>query len=234
MHQETHLKKFADCYSDKGVWKSNAETWMGRNTKSWWKHVTKNEECKLEDKRLTREGVKAICSNNDFSDRECLAAIMAWGGQKIAHGKLLFDNSSKITDVIHELRYQQLDRIAAYDRFHRIWVNHEANGIGAAYFTKIIFFCGHDNDGYIMDQWTSKSANLLSGKDDLIHLISGHVSKKNDAKTYANFCSLIEELAKKFHASGEMIEMAMFSKGGHKKDLWRQYVIEQFNEKKCS
>jgi hypothetical protein len=150
---------------------------------------------------------------------------MAWGGQNREHGVTLFNRFDEIQPIIHDMRAGSISYLQAYECFHKIWAGPDKLGMGAAYFTKLIFFCDPNHNGYIMDQWTSKSINMLMN-DSIVHLTSGHVNKKNTAQNYRLFCDLTNEIAKKLGRNGEEIEIGMFSKGGRKKWAWRRYVWE--------
>ncbi|MCB1682003.1 MAG: hypothetical protein KDI65_08720 [Alphaproteobacteria bacterium] len=199
---------------------------VGHKVKDWWKYVTSDEKSNLPCKKLTRTQLKELCRNKSFSNKECLGAVMAWGGQNRKHGETVFSRFKEIKPIISDMRSGQIDHIQAYKNFYQIWKQDKQLGMGAAYFTKLIFFCQPSHQGFIMDQWTSKSTNLFCD-EDVIHLIQGWVSKKNDHKTYEKFCSIVCDLAIKLSITPEDVEMAMFSKGGRKKEKWRQYVIEE-------
>jgi len=106
-----------------------------------------------------------------------LAAVMAWGGQNRKYGVMLFDRFDEIQPIISGIRQGELNYLEAYNEFYKVWLKPERLGMGAAYFTKLIFFCEPDHKGYIMDQWTSKSINLLTG-EEIVHLTGTQVSKK--------------------------------------------------------
>ena len=86
------------------------------------------------------------------------------------------------------------------------------------------------NACYIIDQWTSKSANILN-KTPLVNLISGHVNKKNGVEQYKLFCELVEGVAKKLSMSADEVELFMFSRGGRKKLPWRDYLVKAYSKK---
>lgn len=197
---------------------------VGNNVKNWWDFVTKSEGCNLPSLSLTRAQLKDICRNPSFSDKECLGAVMAWGGQNRKHGEILFGRFEEIKPIISDLRNEKIDYITAYKEFDFIWKGPKSLGMGAAYFTKLIFFCDPKHQGFIMDQWTSKSTNLLCDRD-MIHLTQGHVDKRNDYQTYSQFCEIVRDLGMKLNREAEHIEMSMFSKGGRKKGEWRAYVL---------
>ena len=129
--------------------------------------------------------------------------------------------------IVREMRHGNLSHLDAYSEFHRIWKKPEILGMGAAYFTKLIFFCEPNHKGYIMDQWVAKSINLLTDSN-LVHLEGGCVSKRNTRETYAEFCAAIEKIGEQSELNGEETEIALFSKGGHKKWAWRDYVVKEY------
>ena len=74
---------------------------------------------------------------------------------------------------------------------------YDFKGCGPAYYTKLMFYFSNGN-AYIMDQWTSKSIELLSEERIGIHLLKdqrGHrVSNKNHSGIYEEFCNRVEIL----------------------------------------
>ena len=230
---QKHLAKFIE-YKDEVLVE---EQWIGYNIKNWWQWVKKYTEKEFPegnqpDGKLTRNQLKRLCSKDShYADWECLAAVMAWGGQNRKHGVTLFNRFDEIQPLIHDMRHGILSSQEAYSEFYKVWMKPEKLGMGAAYFTKLIFFCEPSHKGYIMDQWTSKSINLLSG-EKIVHLISGHVSKNNTMETYKKFCALTDQIGDELGHKGEEIEIAMFSKGGRKKWKWRDYVVKEYKQLK--
>jgi hypothetical protein len=222
--RQTHLDHLVKAIETDGI----EQSWVGSNVRSWWDYVTNKTPCTLPEQKVTRSDLKRICGQDSgFLDRECLAAVMAWGGQNRKHGQTLFKRLAEVEPIVSGLRRNRLNRWDAYQAFDDIWKSGEALGMGAAYFTKLIFFCEPANRGYIMDQWTSKSVNLIFN-DEIVQLQQGYVSKRNTAENYRNFCAAVEELAKRLNLSGEDAEVAIFSKGGRNKGLWRKYVVENY------
>ena len=91
-----------------------------------------------------------------------------------------------------------------------------------------------------MDQWTSRSINLLLGKN-LIKLDNRvTVNKKkyedgqgNTGDVYEKFCETVETLCKEIQKTDRFItpnetEQLIFSRGGreNKKAFWREYLIK--------
>jgi len=203
------------------------ESWPGNNIKHWWNYVTNNASSNLPERRLTRHELKELCQNKKYSAEECIGAVMAWGGQNRKHGKMLFGRKDEIIPIIQNMRNGQLDYISAYKDFDGIWKQGEPLGMGAAYFTKLIFFCEPSREGFIMDQWTSKSTNLILGSN-VIHLTKNTVNKKNNHETYDMYCKFVQKMAKDLNKTAEYIEICMFSKGGRNKSAWRQYVVDNW------
>lgn len=221
---KSYCEKHYDVFKQCAV---TEQSWVGNDVKKWWDFVRSKEPSKLCSGTMTRQELKDLCRNKKYSDEECVGAVMAWGGQNRTHGQTLFKRFEDIKPIVTKMRGASCDRIEAYRDFYKVWQEPKALGMGAAYFTKLIFFCCSDHKGYIMDQWTSKSINLLCG-EEVVHLQNGIVTKKNNHKVYETFCQKIEDLAARFDVSGEEIEIALFSKGGRKKAAWRQYVCDQY------
>ncbi len=211
--------------------------WNGYKIEGWYNYVSN----KLKDlpvidfkykNNIARNELKELCKKDSgINDLECLISVMAWGGQNRKHGINLLKHRCKIEPIIREMRKGNLSHIDAYQEFYDIWKRVDNLGMGAAYFTKLIFFCEPSHKGYIMDQWTSKSINLLSISDKpIVHLTSGYVNKKNTSKNYSAFCLAIDEIAEYLNKEnkdikGEDVEMSLFSKGGYTKALWRKHVL---------
>jgi len=206
---------------------SSNEDWPGNNIKAWWNYVTNNAPSNLPEKRLSRYELKKLCQNNKYSAEECMGSVMAWGGQNRKHGQTLFSRKDEIIPIVQNMRNGHLDHISAYKNFYEIWKQNKPLGMGAAYFTKLIFFCEPSHEGFIMDQWTSKSTNLILGRN-VIQLTNNIVNKKNDHITYDTYCKFVQEIAKDLKESAEYIEIGMFSKGGRTKSAWRQYVVDNW------
>ena len=207
---------------------------VGHDIRKWWDDLTGFEETKLLSKILKREELKCLCKNDSpFTDKECLAAIMAWGGQRRNNAKILFRRFDEVQPIISDLRNGKINHIDSYNRFYKIG---GALGMRAPYFTKVIFFCDPKHQGFIMDQWTAKSTNLLCEEKVIDLTKHGLVTGNNCPKIYERFCNIVCDLSGKLSEkknekiSPEKIEMAMFSQGGykHKRGAWREYVIEHW------
>jgi hypothetical protein len=157
------------------------------------------------------------------------------------HGVMLFSSSRRWVEISEKIRIGELSRTDAYKRFSELRAKGEMPGMRPAYFTKLIFFLtpAGVKKGYIMDQWTSASVNLLfnqrlvqttiqkivlkSGKLKL----SEFVLDKNTEIDYERYCQAVEHLASKLgDASPESVEEMMFSEGRGKGE-WRNYLISK-------
>jgi hypothetical protein len=77
-----------------------------------------------------------------------------------------------------------------------------------------------------MDQWVSKSINLLTGQH-IVYLTNGWVNDKNTSTNYENFCLKIDELANILNCSGFEAEKRIFSIG-RGKGAWRNYLKKHY------
>lgn len=169
-------------------------------------------------------------ATSGISNFEVVLDIFAWGGINRKHAFWALENFKSWEYIIKELR-QGLSSIEAYDEFYHLRKK-SLRGIGPAYYTKLIFFCHPKHDGYIMDQWTARSVNLLLDQSgDRIRLNKSKyfqgVSDCNDQSAYKKFCFDVKRLAKECgNRDPGQIEEALFSKGGRNKLDWRRYVIK--------
>lgn len=160
------------------------------------------------------------------------AFIFAWGGMKTPAGSALFSSSCTewigVSQAIYEGRMSISE---GYERYHRLSGCGQLPGCGPAYYTKLLFFLprsGRDR-GVIMDQWTARSINLLTGTKIVSIRGTGRaawVLPANDAAVYETFCGAVGALAAEISASIEETEMRLFSEGGRSPAVWRKHVIE--------
>ena len=219
------LNKFKSTLNDELVWQS-------RSPLSWWKYVFRtNPPISLQSlgkETITRQDLDQFCRNPRNSDKECLCAVMAWGGQNLRHGRMLIQNLDYLLPLINKLRSQKLIcRYRAFEDFTNLRRTNKLNGMGIAYFTKLIFFTMPERKGYILDQWTAKSANLLL-KENIIHLRAGYVSDMNTVSNYRLFCDFVEKLAFDLQKTPADIEKHLFSQGRNKGE-WRNFVRNHYN-----
>ncbi|MBP9847897.1 MAG: hypothetical protein KBC58_00510 [Flavobacterium sp.] len=200
--------------------------WNGINAKEWGNYFYTNRLNEKLDAKLKRS---ELFDNNfikDLNNEELAIAILSWGGMNREHGKSLFQNKEWI-DLIEDLRNNKIKtREEAYDLFTSLRKSKRLKGMGPAYFTKLICFVNPELKGYIMDQWTSKSINLLFVNKTVDLNNSGHVVDKNTAAIYEDFCLKIEYLADLLNLKPIDLEENLFSNGGVNKGKWRQFVVD--------
>jgi hypothetical protein len=139
----------------------------------------------------------------------------------------MWERRTSWVPTLEKLRTEEemLSRDRAFRELHELRTACSLPGMRAPYFTKLIFFLRPVADGYIMDQWTAKSVNLLVGRDVVKLDRNGYVTDENGAEDYETFCQTIDclrvPLGKQF---GHEVEEKLMSEG-HGKGEWRNYVI---------
>jgi len=209
--------------------------WLGLPTKAWARTVAGDDDimAQLPDAPLTRTQVRDFCrklgsiGSGQFmhTDEQCFLVIAAWGGMRRDHARAAWLSRRDWIDVLVDIRRTDMPRVEAFKRFYALRASQRLKGIRAAYFTKFIFFLRASADGYIMDQWTSKSINLLTAGRSNIHIdYAGTVSDRNDAVTYERYCQAIECLSGHFSERPDHTEERIFSSGGKAPLPWRAYI----------
>ena len=194
------------------------------------------------DKKIDRCDVRKFVDNKDANALAKVLFILAWGGMNLHNASYALKSYQncweKIVDAMLE---KNLCRDEAYKRFHSLVKNEKLTHMGPAYFTKLIYFLEPKHNGYIMDQWTARSMNLLRKSDEYeIQLISTTRRKsdglrnfrvnpiENNVSNYSAFCEDLERLAEYLGRNPEETEKIIFSKGGrvNKMGCWRRFVLE--------
>jgi hypothetical protein len=220
--REQHLEAF-QTMATPGIWKVR--------TASDWLESAQIERINepASSRPLSRDFLRSLCSDKRISDRDLLWSILAWGGMKRDAARRLAKNEDRWTKIVGTLRGNGLNRAASYELCSNAVHEFPAGGIGPAYFTKLIFFANPRHDGYIMDQWTSRSVNLLVDGPALVRMrTKDHVDPRNSAGTYEAFCQVVEQLSSLLLArTPEETEQCLFSTGGKKRAPWRRYLIDE-------
>jgi hypothetical protein len=181
------------------------------------------------DKPPMRADLFRMRGEHSIATADLCAFIFAWGGMQVSNGKRIFKQTDWVA-VAEGLRRDCFDHYEAYEQFFALSRVGKMPGCLPAFYTKLLFFLPSGPErGVIMDQWTSRSINLLTGTQ-LVQLVpirdkskSYRVSKANDLSAYKRFCEAVHELAHLLGGTVEEIEMRMFSEGNRKGD-WRNYV----------
>ena len=210
----------------------------GRVPKDWGESVDLANVIieQLPTKKMDRTELLDYCQ--DAQVDVSVATILAWGGMKVSHGKRVSSPAvwERLIPIAKELKLGKICRRCAYKILARFRAQNPGCGLGPAYFTKLIYFLDPKHNGYIMDQWTSLSVNLLFSRSErsivclTTNIYRGRrtdtVSDKNLPGDYDCFCLCIEELAKSLQTEDpSQAEEWIFSKGGRQPAPWRKYVL---------
>ena len=226
---EKHFQTLLQCVQD--IQNSSERVkngvWIGKSTRQWLNAVNKGkwgEEIGLDPlsfsdqcydrsqlRSLIHEQItKSFCLDDSFV-RSCVANIFAWGGQgaRSARSSLKLRNWSNWRQPCFDLLNNSIGTADAYKAFYSLQNKKEMKGVGPAFYTKLIFFLGN-GDGLIMDQWTSRSVNLLFDRE-VIRLNKGKkksngdhyysVCKRNDERVYMIYNDAVSQLSEKLSSA---------------------------------
>ena len=227
MVKSMHLEYFFDA--------AVPDVWPSNGIRTWVRQIAGDDiaDC-LPSENFDRATLKELALPGSGCPTEAVMwAVLAWGKMHRRHAKTFYNCNGEAIEICDRIRKIGINRLESFDLFNKSLDT--VHGITAAFFTKLMFFISKTHDGYIMDQWTGKSVNLIFDKEIVILERSGHVSKKNCVDNYAEFCRSIDWLAQQYPiespmqpVDGEWIEMALFSRGGRKAAKWRKYVRENY------
>ncbi len=181
---------------------------------------------RMPELRFTRPTLVDFVAAERNAEAQFLA-VMSWGKMRHDQGRRAWKVKERWTPLIREIAGSGLSRVQAYALFRQARANRDTrlNGLGVAYFTKLLFFLRPVADAYIMDQWTGKSINLLfHGGDTVRFNAAGVVSDQNTERDYDRFCERVEFLAKRLGVEPAEAEKRIFSNGGRQVGHWRAYV----------
>lgn len=197
----------------------------------------------LPTKQISRDEVFALSRNALVNTSTVCAAVLAWGGMRIANRDRLL-SSDEWLPVAENIRGGVLNRGLAYEAFDLLYYGGRLKGLGPAYFTKLIYFLtprhGPDqHHAYIMDQWAACSINLLNDRNVvLMDVVSSWkrdkdqpetnylVSTANTRSNYEAFCASVDALASRFGKTPDQIDRALLGAGGRNPIGWRKYVLD--------
>lgn len=185
----------------------------------------------LPQESLDRSSVRAIC--RDFTKPVLFGYVcaMCWGvqekGPRGSRGVTeAWDGRKTIEEHLETIRKGNLSRGEAYNLLSG---KRKVKGLGPSYLTKLLFFFSPAEDLWIMDQWTAKSVNLLTG-EMVVRISGGAPSGRNKGGNYQAFCEEIDKLASRINCDGNQIEQRLMSRA---KPLgkWRKYVVKHDYDK---
>ena len=216
------------------------DSWAGFSARSLADYITKHDPTIPIDpiatskKTLTRDDLYAATLAIDKKNNlDFIVDVLSWGGVNRSHAAkaLSPEYRQAIIDIVGSLRLNRIASKDAYGKFYNLRMHNQMPGLGPAYYTKLIFFAHPNHDGFIMDQWTARSINLLLGKPlvkTTKYSTSQLVHDKNNSDVYAEFCDAIRKLTSLTGLRDPKItEEALFSGGGKKPLEWRTYVKNQ-------
>ena len=252
----TELRNYKKNIDKIGGVKKLGEFWMGRNPKDWFAAIKTNFNLpNLPDRSFNRhELMREINSykarRNNLSDseiRHLIVMVLAWGSMRIVPKVAMraMATIGEYEDICRDLlQDKELSPMAAYERF---FVAHNAGrmqGIGPSYYTKLIYFLGHQ-DTAIMDQWTAKTVNLLSNKKIVKVANNTAVSQKNNAGDYRNYLDFLSQLKTEFNMRSLSETGQLIYSCSHKRrnlpvgkqdykifSAWRKYIVDNVRPKK--
>lgn len=235
-----HLEKLKECMEIEHL---NPDKPVGKKAKNFAAGLPEICTSVLPEQKLHRSEVFSIASDLTVNTTTACAAVLAWGGMRPNHRKLLFENRDWL-DVACDLRQANLDRKKAYERFEELRQQKKIKGMGPAYFTKLIYFLmpRYENPhtpGYIMDQWAGCSINLFTGQETVLMNVKGDwkgkgkrtdptmrydffVSDENTCTNYEEFCKEMDSLVSHLGKDPEEVDQALVSE---RNKCWRKYVI---------
>jgi hypothetical protein len=171
------------------------------------------------DAPLTRDQVRAICSNNKVGAFQAYAVVMAWGGQRMSHFRSSA-NDSHLLDLVKQLRTSKLSRSEDFERCRVACAG--IKGLGISFFSKLLYFLRPKTDAYILDQWIAKSLSVLFHPSPVRMAPWGGPHPMTTATEYDACCEAIEQLGLKLGGwRGDQVEQLLFDRPRGK---WRTYV----------
>ena len=122
---------------------------IGRKPRDWYRDVTGDECDVLSIKKINRKELKEFCKNKEHTEIQCFASVMAWGGQRVGYGRMVYYTSFKhIEPVIKKLRTGEMDRAEAYSAFHNLRIEKKLKGMGIADRKSTRLNSSHDQISY--------------------------------------------------------------------------------------
>lgn len=201
--------------------------WAGSACRAWGVSVTGQPQPQLPETRQNRAEVRRLVESDALSDDEAHLAVMAWGGQRRDHGRVVWESIGLLRPVLNGLRTEALDWSTGYEALYELTTRaaDRVQSLGPAYYTKLLFFLPPRLAGPIMDQWTAKSMQLLVDRGNRPPAIAlshaGYVTRDNDLKVYSSFVDFITDLASRYDVSPGNAEELIFSGSGQ---AWRNHV----------
>lgn len=202
---------------------------LGKSPSQWVEDLGLKEVPDVEQlpkKPLDRKGVRQMCIDPHRPVLFGYVCAMCWGAQEKGprgdQGAIgPWSERKKIALHLETLRKGGLSRSEAYNLFRKPG---NVKGLSVSYFTKLLFFFSPRDNFWIMDQWTGKSINLLTG-EMVVRFNGPSPSDRNKGGNYQAYCEEVDALANLLKVSGDEIEQRLMSKGKPKPWPWRSHVL---------
>lgn len=196
---------------------------IGRAPRAWANHVEAGlgDWLALDETRIDRARLLGLARQDQ--PEKFFLSVMAWGGMKVGHGISAWAQRAHWSAALDAALGGGLPRAELYRRFAAV----PTTGMRAAYFTKLIHLASAPAEapvGYIMDQWTAKSVNLICRRQVVTLDAAGYVLPINDHHVYEAFCQAVDVIGEALQISGSEAEERMYSRGGRQPAAWRRHV----------
>lgn len=240
MENKIHYEKFKEFVQQTPDLNQGA---VGVSPRDFWKTIicdggitfkgVEVDSKELSENKLNREEVLDIIENKETNFIIKIISIFAWGKMKPENAVRFFGHYHKYKEALEKiLTNEEKERMDMFREIKKL----KLKNCQSPYFTKLLFFftATSNKPGYIMDQWTAKSINMITG-ELLVKLDKdGYVTGSNKGGDYERFCSIIDDLANHMYDeneyNGSQIEQYLFDNGGTKPGKWRAYVDKNYVE----
>ncbi|MES2894995.1 MAG: hypothetical protein V4759_03115 [Pseudomonadota bacterium] len=196
---------------------------IGRVPREWANHIEAGlgDRFALDDRRVDRARLFTLA--DEGAPERFFLSVMAWGGMKVGHGISAWAAQNQWQKPLAVALAGGESRADIFKRFAAAPVA----GMPAAYFTKLIHFASRPEAlpvGYIMDQWTAKSVNLICRREVVALDAAGYVLPRNDHHAYEAFCRVVDAIGDALQVAGAHAEERLYSRGGKRPADWRAHV----------
>ena len=175
---------------------------------------------------LNRSEVRTVCRDSRVHPLVAYACIMAWGGRNFSNyrASLAGKNAARVVKLVNDLRGGSKNREDDYEFTQK--AARGISGLGISFYTKLLFFLRTNDDAYILDQWTAKSAAVLFPRIGIKLTSAGMPHPDTKPKNYGDFCKAIETCVGPngwgaAWANGESVERTLFDRPGGD---WRNWL----------
>ena len=190
------------------------------NAGNYTRHLVDRDGCDITG-MLARQQVLRCCHDPEIPPLAAFALCMAWGGQRMDHYRQCL-NSPTLLHMLTELRQSRGTRLQDYAMASGMRVA----GLGTTFLSKLLYFLRPTRDAYVIDQWVTKSLQMLVDPCPLRPIKWGGPHPETTPIEYDEACRCLEEIGEKLGGlSGETTEQLLFS---HPGGAWRSIIEDTF------